>query len=198
MFHTPIDRRAGAVPSSFDRALAFGAKPLQFPLAMDLCREQVPAAADCEGLRFAAAARKSASPQAFRPAFATGDWRVFASFCIARELPPDHRVLIPGRADRTLRFLVEGSLWQQTAGSVSASTALLPGTFLGADALFSDAPCALDVRTLEHSLVLELSLARQKELTAACPEIGFELLRAAGAVIASRGRPLTARELAAA
>jgi hypothetical protein len=198
MFHTPIDNRASAVPPSFDRVLAFGARPLQFPLSMDLCREQVPAAADCAGLRFAAAARKSASPQAFRPAFATGDWRVFSSFCIARDLPPDHRVLIPGHADRALRFLVEGSLWQQSAEAANAPMALLPGAILGEDALFSDAPCVLDVRTLEHSLVLELSLARQKELTAACPEIGFELLRAAGAVIASRGRPSTARELAAA
>ena len=191
MFHTPIDSRFG-MPPSIDRAFAIGAKPLMFPLDMDLCREQVPASADCEALRFAAEARKSSSRHAFRPAFATGDWRVFSSFCIARRLPPDHRVLIPGRSDRTLRFVVEGSLWQQSAASSLAAatqpTLLAPGAMLGEDGLFSETPCELDVRTLEHTLVLELSLARQKELTAACPEIGFELLRAAGAVIAARGR----------
>ena len=190
MFHTAIDSRFGVAPP-IDRMLAFGAHPLQFPARMDLCRDQVPAAADCDALRFAAATRKSTSRQAFRPAFATGDWRVFSSFCIARHLPPDHRVLIPGRSDRMLRFVVEGSLWQESTASSLAAAAqsmlLAPGAILGEDALFSDAPCELDVRTLEHSLVLELSLARQKELTAACPEIGFELLRAAGAVIAARG-----------
>jgi hypothetical protein len=44
--------------------------------------------------------------------------------------------------------------------------------------------------------VLELSLPRHKELTAACPEIGFELLRAAGAVIAARGRSAGRQALA--
>jgi hypothetical protein len=197
MFHAPIDSRFG-IPSSVGCGLAFGAQPLQFPAAMDLCREQVPAAADCDALRFAAEARKSESLHAFRPAFATGDWRVFSSFCVARHLPPDCRVLTPGRSDRTLRFVVEGSLCQEFAASPGAAasqpTLLLPGAILGEDALFSDGPCEADVRTLEHSLVLELSLARQKELTAACPEIGFELLRAAGAVIAARGRTSQQRD----
>ncbi len=200
MFHTPIDARFGN-PSSLVCVFASVAKPLQFPAAMDLCREQV-AAVDCDGLRFAAAARKSSSRNAFRPAFATGDWRVLSSFCIARRLPADYRVLIPGRSDRALRFVVEGTLCQESAASkragASRPTLVHPGAILGADALFSDGPCELDVRTLEDALILELSLPRQKELTAACPEIGFELLRAAGAVIAARGRTSGTRdELAA-
>ena len=113
MFHMPIESRIG-IPSSVDHLLAFVGKPLPFPAAMDLCSDQVPDATDCDGLRFAAAARKSTSPQAFRPAFATADWRVFASFCVARRLPAGHRVMVPGRADRTLRFVVEGSLWQES------------------------------------------------------------------------------------
>jgi len=185
MFHNPIANRIG-IPSSAERILAFGAKPLQFPADMDLCREQVPASEDCEALRFAAEARKSPSRHAFRPAFATGDWRVFSSFCIARRLPTGYRVLIPGHADRTLRFVVEGSLWQES--TASQGKLLLPGTILGEDTFFTDGSDAQEVRTLEDSLVLELSLPRQKELTSSCPEIGFELLRAAGAVIAARGR----------
>ena len=191
MFHTPIDTRFG-IPSSFDRLFAFGEKPLQFPADMDLCREQVPGAVDCDGLRFAAAARRSESRSAFRPAFAPGDWRVLTSFCIARRLPADYRLLIPGRSDRALHFVVEGTLWQESAVSTRAvaspPTLLHPGAILGEDALFSDGPCELDVRTLENSLILELSLPRQKELTASCPEIAFELLRAAGAAIAARCR----------
>jgi len=200
MFHTPIDARA-AVPSSIDRRFAFE-PPLPFPAHLDRCREVVPAAVDCDGLRFAAEARKSSSGNAFRPAFGTADWRVFSSFCIARRLPAGHRVLIPGRSDRTLRFVVEGSLWQESTGATQAaaspSRVLQAGAIVGEDALFSDGPCELDVRTLEDSLVLELSLARQRELAASCPEIGFELLRAAGAVIAARGRTSGLRaELAA-
>ena len=105
MFHAPIDTRFG-IPSSFDRLFAFGEKPLQFPADMDLCREQVPGAVDCDGLRLAAAARKSESRSAFRPAFATGDWRVLSSFCIARRLPPDYRVLRSEEHTSELQSLV--------------------------------------------------------------------------------------------
>ena len=191
MFHTSIEHRA-MPSSSVDRLFAFGEQPLRFPLHLNLCRDQVPATEDCDALRFAAALRKLASPDAFRPAFATGDWRVLSSFCIARRLPADYRVVIPGRADRTLRFVVEGSLWQESAAS--QGKLLLPGTILGEDTFFTDGSAAHEVRTLEDSLVLELSLPRQKELTASCPEIGFELLRAAGAVIAARGRTSARRD----
>ena len=183
MFHTPVETRFAIV----DRLIAHGDRPLAFPAAMDLCRHQASSGADCDALRFAAEARKSASRNAFRPAFTTADWRAFSSFCIPQRLPAGYRVLIPGRVDRTLRFVVEGSLWQESAAA-SHTKALLPGTILGEDALFSDLPGGLDVRTLEDSLVLELSLPRQKELTASCPAIAFELLRATGAVIAARGR----------
>ncbi len=192
MFHTPIDARI-APAAHAGRRLAFGERPFTFLADMDLCRHQANDDDDCEGLRFAAEARKSKSANAFRPAFATGDWRVFASYCIVRRLPAGYRVAIPGRADRTLRFVVEGSLWQEAAGNASRTKALLPGAIVGEDAVFSDEAGTVDVRTLEDSVVLELSLARQKELTASCPEVAFELLRAAGAVIAARGRAPEAR-----
>ena len=194
MFHTPIDTRFAA-PASLDALLSFGGRPRNFPSDMDLCRDQV-ATADCDGLRFAAAARKSASRDAFLPAFANADWRVFASFCIVRHLPAGYRVMIPGRSERTLTLVVQGCLWQEPADAAQAvagdSKVVAAGSVVGADTLFSDAPCALDVRTLEDTVVLELSLGRQKELTAACPEIAFALLRAAGALIAARGRPCVA------
>jgi len=192
MFHTPIDPRT-ANSSTFGRYPASAARPLQFPVAMDLCRDQVPESADCDGLRLAAAARKSTSTQAFLPAFANADWRVFASFCVARRVPAGFRVMIPGCSDRTLRFVVEGAVWQESPAA-NRNKVLAAGTIVGEDALFADGASDLDVRALEDSLILELPLSRQKELAASCPEIGFELLRAAGAVIAARGRPAAARE----
>ncbi len=187
MFHTPIETRFATTPSA-GQLLAFVGKPLPFPAAMDLCQERVQATEDCAALRFAAEARRSTSRRAFRPSFTTADWRTFSSFCVVRRLPAGYRVLIPGRAERALGFVVEGSLWQEAAGAANPPKLLLPGTMLGEDALFSDGPGEFDVRTLEDSLVLELSLPRQKELTACCPAIAFELLRAAGAVIAARNR----------
>ena len=188
MFHTPVETRFAIV----DRLIAHGGKPLAFPAAMDLCRHQASSGGEGDALRFAAQARKSVSGNAFRPAFSADDWRAFQSFCISQRLPAGYRVRIPGRVDRTLRFVVEGGLWQESATDASRTKALLPGTILGEDTLFSDTPADLDVRTLEDSLVLELSLPRQKELTASCPAIAFELLRATGAVIAACGR-MTAR-----
>ena len=197
MFHTPVEPSLRISPS-VAHLMAFVGKPLPFPARIDLCREQVPAAMDGDAMRFAAQARKSTSRHAFRPAFTTGDWLTFSSFCIARRLPPAFRVTIPGQADRTLRFVVEGSLWQEATGSARAragqATPLLPGAILGEDALFSDEPGQLDVRTAEASLLFELSLPRQKELAASCPAIAFELLRAGGAVIAARGRACEGRD----
>lgn len=187
MFQMPIESRTRMTSSVF-HLLEFVGKPLPFPAPLDLCRDQVPASATCDGLRFAEAAAMAESREAFRPAFANGDWRVFASYCIARRLPAQHRVVMAGPADRTLRFVVEGRLQQEAAGAAGPAKVLLPGSMLGEDTLFSDSPCEREVRTLEPTLILELSLSRQKEMTAACPEIGFELLRAAGAVIAARGR----------
>jgi hypothetical protein len=192
MFHTPTESR-NANSSTFGRYPEFAAKPLQFPVAMDLCRDQVPESADCDGLRLAAAARRSTSTQAFLPAFANADWRVFASFCVARRVQAGYRVMIPGRSDRALRFVVEGALWQESAAG-NRNKVLAAGAIVGEDALFSDAAGELDVRALEDSVILELPLARQKELTASCPEIAFALLRAAGAVIAARGRPCAASD----
>ena len=190
MFHMPIDTRT-TNPSTFGQIPAFTGKPLQFPMAMDLCTDQAADPTDCDGLRLAAAARKSTSTQAFLPAFANADWRVFASFCVARRVQAGYRVMIPGRSDRALRFVVEGALWQESPVG-NRNKVLAAGAIVGEDAVFSDAASDLDVRALEDSLVLELSLARQKELTASCPEIAFALLRAAGAVIAARGRPVAA------
>lgn len=186
MFHTPTDHRLQISPS-IDRLMAFVGKPLPMPAGMDLCREQVPASMDCDGLRFAAAARKSPARRALCPVLTAADWRVFSSFCVARRLPAGFRVAIPGHVDRTLRFVVEGSLWD-----AGGRKAVLPGAVLGEDGLFSDLPGDADVRTVEDSLVLELSLPRQRELTASFPAIAFELLRAAGASIAARGRACAA------
>jgi CRP-like cAMP-binding protein len=105
---------------------------------------------------------------------------------------------VPGGTDRTLRFVIEGSLQQaQPASGQQAgapSTVLSPGCMVGEDALFAEGPGRLDVRTLEDALVLELPWPRQAELTAAHRGIAFELLRAAGAVIAARVGMLMARE----
>ena len=197
MFNTPTEVRYG-IPASVDRLFAAGEMTLRFPADLDLCRDRVPAAKDCAATRFAAEARKLTSRNAFRPVLVAADWRTLASFCIEKRLPPDYRVVIRGRADRTLRFVVEGSLWQVSDASTPAAAGqprlLLPGTILGEDTLFSDAPADVDVRTLEDSLILELSLPRQRELNAAFPALAFELLRAAGAVIAARGHPAAARE----
>ena len=155
------------------------------------------AAKDCAALRFAAEAQKASSRHAFRTAFTTDDWRMFSSFCIVTRLPAGFRVVMPGSTDRTLRFVVEGSLSQQSAAvraTAGQPTLLLPGTVLGEDTIFSNEPCELEVRAVEDSLILELSLPRRRELTAACPAIAFELLRAAGAVIAARGRAFGERD----
>ena len=196
MFHTSIEPRAG-MSSSVHHLMAFVGTPLPSAADMALCREKVRAGRDCIALRFAAEAKKATSRHALRTSFTADDWRMLASFCIATRLPAGFRVLMPGSADRTLRLVVEGSLSQQSAAvraTAGQPTLLLPGTVLGEDTIFSNEPGELEVRAVEDSLILELSLPRRRELTAACPAIAFELLRAAGAVIAARGRASAQRD----
>ena len=192
MFSTPIEPRFRVSPSVQDM-MAFVGKPLPSVFELDLCRDQVAASRDCDVTRFAAEARKSTSRHAFKAAFTSADWRAFASFCTVRRMPAGERLLIPGRTDRTLRFVVEGGFWQAPAAGSGEPTLLPPGAIVGEDSLFSDAPSGLDVRTLEDSLILELPLSRRNEFIAAYPRLAFELLRAAGAVIAAGGRPAEAR-----
>ena len=188
MFHTPTEAPFRISPSVQDM-MAFVGKPLPSVFELDLCRDQVAASKDCDVTRFAAEARKSTSPHAFQATFTNADWRAFASFCVVRRLRAGERLVIPGRTDRTLRFVVEGGFWQAPAAGSGEPTLLPPGAIVGEDSLFSDAPTGLDVRTLEDSLILELPLSRRNEFIAAYPRLAFELLRAAGAVIAAGGRP---------
>jgi CRP/FNR family cyclic AMP-dependent transcriptional regulator len=158
-----------------------------FFTAPDSWRERAAVADDGHAARLAEAARQSSSPLAFRPALSPADWRLLASYCVATTLPADHRVLIPGSIDRTLRFVLEGSLLQVLpAPGGSRSSLLTPGCMVGEDTLFTDGPGQLDVRTREETLVLELRWPRRAELTAVHRGIAFELLRAAGAVVAAR------------
>jgi len=179
---SPFDRRPG------------GEHDLAIPTDLDLCRGRLPSA-NADGARLAAASRASQSKHAFRPAFTAAEWSTFASFCVARRLPAGARVLVPGEVDRSLRFVVEGCLRQQeaAAGAGMPADLLRAGCIVGEDTLFSDAPGALDVRAVEDSLVLELTWPRRNELSAANPETAFEMLRAAGAVMAARLLALMAR-----
>ena len=189
MFQTSIEPHARISPS-FHHPMAF--TEMRLPSAADLAlwREKVRSATARTAMRFAAEALQSSSRDAFRPDFTTADWHLLASFCVTTRLPAGFRVVMPASTDRTLRFLVEGSLSQASASGARDGgrrpELLLPGAIQGEDAAFSTGPNELDVRALEDSLILELSPARRKELMAACPAIACELLRAAGEVMAAR------------
>ena len=200
MFHTSIEPRV-ATPRSLDHLMAFDKAPVPSLADMALCREKVRAATNCTVLRFADEARKSPSPHALRTAFTTADWHMLASFCITTRLPSGFRVVLPGSADRTLRFVVQGHLSQEPAMGArvagSQPAVLGPGAIQGGGTVFSSGPNETDVRAVEDSLVLELSLSSRKDLTEAHPAIAFELLRAVRAVVVACGRtPEALRELA--
>jgi len=174
------------ISPSIHQLMAHVGTPLPSLDDLALCRERVHAAKDGAAKRFAAAARKSSAVHAFRPDFTADDWRLFSSYCVATRMPAGFRAVIPGNGDRTLRFVVEGGLSSRSQDG--QTTLLAPGSIQGEDSLFTADGSDLDVRAFEDTLVLELTLPRRKELNAACPALAFELLRAAGAAIAARGR----------
>ncbi len=195
MFQTSIEPRFAS--SSGHHLMAFDAARLPSSADMALCREKVRASTTCKILRFAEEAFRLPSPHAFRPAFTREDWLALASFCITTRLPSGFRVAMPGSADRTLRFVVEGSLSQEPTAHAryagSRPAMLLPGAIQGEDTFVSSGANELDVRAFEDSLILELSFPRLGNLTEAHPAIASKLLRAAMAVVAACARTPEAR-----
>jgi CRP-like cAMP-binding protein len=110
---------------------------------------------------------------------------------VRRELHPGELLMRRGDTD-TVAFLVERGQFQVfvTGGPPRSHriATLREGAMLGEPGLFGATPRMANVEAMTHGVVWSLCAARLHQLAEHAPALVLEVLRAAGAVMASRMR----------
>ena len=128
---------------------------------------------------------------AFRPRFSAENWRVVGSYLMRREMKSGEVLIYQGDSDRAMYFLESGTLQVYVRGTATqhAKIALLrSGSIVGEPALFGETARMAQVDAISPSVVWALTRQRLDELLASHPQLAYEILRAAGAVMAERMR----------
>jgi CRP/FNR family cyclic AMP-dependent transcriptional regulator len=128
---------------------------------------------------------------AFRPRFSPENWRIVGSYLMRRELKSGDVLIFQGDSDRTMYLIESGTLQVYVRGTAtqSAKIALLrAGAIVGEPALFGETVRMAQVDAISPAVVWALSRPRLDEMLASHPELAYEILRSAGAVMAERMR----------
>lgn len=135
---------------------------------------------------------------AFRPRLSPEQWRTLAAYLTRHEMRTGDLLCKQGDNDRTVYFLTQGSLQVfVTGGAPGASriAILRTGSICGEPGLFADGLRTANVEAMTPCVIWALRLPRFEELAARVPAVALEVLRAAGAVMASRMRANMARQI---
>ena len=128
---------------------------------------------------------------AFRPRFSPENWRVVGSYLMRRELKSGDVLIFQGDSDRTMYLIESGTLQVYVRGTATqgAKIALLrAGAIVGEPSLFGETVRMAQVDAISPAIVWALSRPRLDEMLASHPELAYEILRSAGAVMAERMR----------
>lgn len=131
------------------------------------------------------------SEDAFRPRLTIEQWRAVAPYLVQGDLRTGDLLVKQGDADRTLYLLGQGTLQVYVNGGLPGSNRiaiLRAGAVVGEPGLFSEAPRSANVEAMTPCTVWGLRSARLDELAQRMPAAAYEVLRAAGAVMAVRMR----------
>ena len=127
----------------------------------------------------------------FRGRLSQESWRILESYLMRREMKSGEVLIYQGDSDRAMYFLESGTLQVYVRGTATqhAKIALLrAGSVVGEPALFGDTIRMAQVDAISPSVVWALTRQRLDELLASHPQLAYEILRAAGAVMAERMR----------
>jgi CRP/FNR family transcriptional regulator, cyclic AMP receptor protein len=128
---------------------------------------------------------------AFKPGLGAQHWQVLAPYLMRHSVRAGDRLTRQGDVDRCAYLLEQGNLQVYVSGGAPGThriAILRPGSLVGEAALFAEVPRAANVEAMTPCVVWELSVARLDELCAHAPALALQLLRAAGAVMATRAR----------
>lgn len=127
---------------------------------------------------------------AFRARLSLDNWRTIAPYLARGEIRSGDLLIKQGDADRSMYFLAQGSMQIfMTGGPPGGKVAILrAGAVVGEPGLFGDTPRMANVEAITPCVVWALRGPRMEELAQRSPALALELLRAAGAVMATRMR----------
>ena len=141
---------------------------------------------------------------AFRPRLSLEQWRLVAPFLARDEIRSGDLLARQGDGDRTMFLLEQGSL-QVFASAAPAAAGAAPvaqriailraGSVAGEPGLFTDGPRMANVEAMTPAVVWALRGPRLDELSQRQPLLAYEILRAAGAVMAARMRANVLRQV---
>lgn len=135
---------------------------------------------------------------AFRPRLDGQQWRTFCQYLTRHELRSGDLLIKQGDHDRTVYFLGQGSLQVFVTGAAPGASRiaiLRPGSICGEPGLFSDMARLANVEAMTPCVVYALRLPRFEELAARVPVVAVEVVRSAGAVMATRMRANLTRQV---
>jgi CRP/FNR family transcriptional regulator, cyclic AMP receptor protein len=140
---------------------------------------------------------------AFRPRLTADQWRSITPYLAQRDLRTGEVLVTQGEVDRTLWLLGQGTLQvygtalppgTATTGGGGRIAILRAGAVVGEPSLFAELPRGANVEAMTPCVVWALRGARLDELAQRMPALAYEILRAAGAVMAQRMRANLARQ----
>lgn len=134
---------------------------------------------------------------AFRPRFSSEQWKNVGPYLTRHELRSGDLLIRQGEADRSMYFLGEGSLQVFVTGGPPGAhriAILRPGSVVGEPGLFGDSPRMANVEAMTACTVWAMRGPRLEEMAQRAPALAFELLRAAGVVMATRMRANLAKQ----
>ena len=135
---------------------------------------------------------------AFRARLTLDNWRTIAPYLGRHEIRSGDLLIKQGDADRSMYFLGQGSMQIYVTGGPPGSNRvaiLRTGAVVGEPGLFGDTPRMANVEAMTPCTVWALRGPRMEELAQRSPALALELLRAAGAVMATRMRATLARQV---
>ena len=127
---------------------------------------------------------------AFKAALGAQQWQTLAPYLARHSLRAGHLLIRQGDADRTAYFVEQGNLQVFVTGGAGGPrvTILRPGSLVGEPGLFAEVTRSANVEAMTPCVVWGLSAPRLEELCARVPTLALPLMRAAGAVMATRVR----------
>lgn len=133
---------------------------------------------------------------AFRSRLTLEHWKVLAPYLTRHEIRSGDLLIKQGDTDRSLYFLSQGTLQVfVTGGAPGSKIAILrAGSIVGEPGLFVDGPRMANVEAMTPCVVWALRGPRMEELAQRSPALALELLRAAGAVMATRMRATLSKQ----
>ena len=135
---------------------------------------------------------------AFRPRLSFEQWRTLAPYLGRHEIRAGDMLIKQGDADRSMYFISQGSMQVFVTGGPPGSNKvaiLRAGAVVGEPGLFGDTPRTANVEAMTPCVVWALRGPRMEELAQRSPALALELLRAAGAVMATRMRATLSKQM---